>query len=125
MISGLGEGFPNRSFRTHDGHAGRWSKIVCRRVKHDAPSKGAGMTPPSRSYRPSLEALESRDLMAGHTANLTSGILRINGSAGADGITVRQINSRLSVDGVRISTTAGSVTSVALSQVSKIEIYGN
>lgn len=83
------------------------------------------MTPPPKpTFRPGIEALESRNLMATQLmASLSGGILKIWGTEAADTITVRNINQQLSVDGIQIGTTAGKVSKVASSQVSQIAVY--
>ena len=79
------------------------------------------------SFQPTLECLEERDLLAAHlTASLSGGLLRIEGTAGADTIVVRQVNNHLSVDGVRISIAGhGTAASVSVASVGRIAIYGN
>lgn len=80
--------------------------------------------PPSHSFRPGLEALEDRTLMAGSLmASLSGGALKIWGTEAADHITVRQVNQRLSIDGIQIGTSTGAAATVATTQVSKIEVY--
>src|SRR5947208_2823070 len=75
------------------------------------------------SRRPTLEALESRELMAaGLTASLSNGLLYVEGTELADTIRVRQLSGQLSVDGVSISTGSGAVASVSMSAVRSIRV---
>ena len=77
------------------------------------------------SFQPGLECLEDRTLLAAHlTASLTSGLLRIDGTAGADTIVVRDVRNQISVDGVRISAAGRAEASVSAAAVSRIEIFG-
>ena len=78
------------------------------------------------SFRPTLECLEDRTLMAAQlTASLSSGLLRINGTDHADTIVVREINHHISVDGVKISVNGRAEASVSDSAVGRIEVFGN
>lgn len=80
--------------------------------------------PPKRVFRPGVEALEDRTLMATSLmANLSSGVLKIWGTEGPDSITVRQINSRLSIDRIQIGTSSGKASSVSVGSVTSIAIY--
>lgn len=67
-------------------------------------------------FQPTVENLEDRCLMTGGvTASLsTNGLLAINGTEGNDVITVRQINNRISVDGVNGSWAANQVRGIAI-----------
>jgi uncharacterized protein YkwD len=78
------------------------------------------------SFRPTLECLEERTLLTAQlSASLSSGLLRIEGSAYADTIVVREINNRISVDGVKISVAGRGLASVSAAAVSRIEVFGN
>src|SRR5690348_12764821 len=78
------------------------------------------------SFRPTLECLEERTLLTAQlSASLSSGLLRIEGSAYADTIVVREINNRISVDGVKISVAGRGQASVSAASVSRIEVFGN
>jgi len=74
---------------------------------------------PNQFFRPSIEVLEGRSLPAAVTASLVAGDLRIQGTPGSDGITVRQSNDQLTVIG-----NGAIVASVNVSKVSRIDIYG-
>ncbi len=78
-----------------------------------------------RSFRPSLEGLEDRRLMAASlTASLsTKGVLRVEGTDRADTIVVRQINGSISVDGIQISDNGGKVGSVAAARVNEVDVF--
>jgi hypothetical protein len=70
-----------------------------------------------------IEALESRELMASSlTANLTGGVLRVEGTPGADQIRVLQANNQLQLQGVTIQVGQASQASVPTSSVNRIEI---
>ena len=76
-----------------------------------------------RTVRLSLEALEDRQLMATNlTATLTGGLLRVEATAGADTVHVRQSDNQISVDGIAIQTGTSSQASVAVSLVNQVEI---
>lgn len=78
-----------------------------------------------RTYRPHLEALEDRRLLAATlTANLNSGILTVEGTEAADRINLRQVAGRISVDNITITVGANQQSSVAASVVNRIKIYG-
>lgn len=83
----------------------------------------------SKRSRPAFEALEDRCLMAAGwvgnfrdipslpltvTASLSQGVLHIQGTYGADQITVRQINNQISVDGVAGSFAVGQVQNIEI-----------
>src|SRR5262245_20746484 len=71
-----------------------------------------------------VEALSSHELLASSlAASLTSGLLRIEGTAGADTIHIRQSNNQFSVDGISVQSGGVSQASVAASSVSRVEIY--
>jgi uncharacterized protein with LGFP repeats len=81
---------------------------------------GAGRKP----FQPSLESLESRELMA---ANLTAsllpgGVLHIEGTERADQIRVVQTGSELKVEGFSIQTASGLKSSVSLASVRLVEV---
>lgn len=76
-------------------------------------------------FCPQLEALEDRRLMAASlSANLSNGILNIEGTEKADRITVRQINGRVSVDGISIGVGVYQQASVAAGVVNRVKVYG-
>lgn len=68
------------------------------------------------SFRPTVETLEDRNLMAaGITASLTAdGILAVTGTEKNDTIVVRQMNNRISVVGVEGSWNASDVKLLAV-----------
>src|SRR4051794_2846787 len=80
----------------------------------------------SLSFRPGVEGLEERSLMAAHlTASLSAGLLRIDGTDHADRIVVRQVNNRISVDGIDINVRGqGKTASARAADVSRIQIRG-
>jgi len=84
------------------------------------------LTGRKHSFQPGLECLEERTLLAAHlSASLTGGLLRIEGTAGADTIVVREIHNQISVDGVRISRAGHpSESSVSAAAVARIEVFG-
>jgi RTX calcium-binding nonapeptide repeat (4 copies) len=62
-----------------------------------------------------MESLENRQMMAANlTVALTDGVLAIVGTEQADTIVVRQVNNRLSVDGVSGSFDASNVKGIAI-----------
>src|SRR5688572_7418581 len=66
-----------------------------------------------------IEALETRDLMASSlTASLGGGLLRIEGTPGADTIRVAQSNGQIKIEGIAIQSDGSSVAAVAASSVS-------
>ena len=74
------------------------------------------------SFRPSIEMLEDRQLMAaGLTASLSGGILKIQDQNPGDIVHVRELNNQISIDGISSITGAGGAT-VAISAVSQIQI---
>ena len=77
------------------------------------------------SFRPGVECLEDRTLPAAHlTAALSGGILRIEGSAQADRIVVRQIDNMISVDHLSIQVNGGGKAArVNASAVKQINIH--
>ena len=78
------------------------------------------------SFQPTLECLEERSLLAAHlTASLSGGLLRIEGTARADTIVVREIHNHISVDGIDIKVGGREQASVAAASVRRITIYGN
>jgi hypothetical protein len=78
-----------------------------------------------RAYRPYLEQLEDRRLLAASlTANLAAGILTVDGTEAADRINLRQINGRISVDGINVNVGIYQQSSVAAGVVNRIKIYG-
>jgi uncharacterized protein YkwD len=79
----------------------------------------------SHFFRPEVEGLEERSLMASHlTANLSGGVLRIEGTNQNDQILVRQDNNRISVSYTDIKVGSGYQASVAASSVKRIEVRG-
>jgi hypothetical protein len=63
-----------------------------------------------------FEALESRHVLTGVTASLTSaGVLNIVGADGVDQILVRQLSDRISLVGIAGSWSIGKVTSIDIS----------
>src|SRR5262249_11473748 len=71
-----------------------------------------------------IEALETRELMAASlTASLSGGLLRIEGTEGADSINVRKINDQISVEGIDILFGGVRTPSVSASQVSRLEVF--
>ncbi|MFO0864595.1 MAG: hypothetical protein U0744_08085 [Gemmataceae bacterium] len=75
-----------------------------------------------------VESLEQRDLMAAQlTATFAQGVLRVEGTDMRDRIVVQQANGNLKVDGVNINyvnADSPGVTSVALSEVKRLELAG-
>src|SRR5687767_14188167 len=70
-----------------------------------------------RTTRPQLciESLENRQMMAANlTASLTSGVLSIDGTDQGETIVVRQIDNRISIDGVSGSFNASQVALIAI-----------
>lgn len=77
------------------------------------------------AFSPVCESLEDRNLMAAQvTANLSGGLLRIDGTNLPDRILVRQINNRISVDGVAIAVNGQKQANVSAASVQRIEIHG-
>ncbi len=72
-----------------------------------------------------FDTLESRVVMASNLiASLSGGVLRIEGTEGADNITVRQTSGNLSVDGIKISYLGSQIAKVSAGSVSRIEVFG-
>jgi uncharacterized protein YkwD len=71
-----------------------------------------------------MEHLEERELMASHlTANLSGGVLRIEGTSHDDRIVVRQINNRILVETTAIQVQGkGNATGVRADAVSSIQV---
>src|SRR5262245_60929320 len=81
----------------------------------------------ARKARPatqmSVEALEARELMAASlTASRSAGVLRIEGTEGADLIRVRQVGDQISLESASITVGGSSQASVAAGQVNAILI---
>src|SRR5690348_3014226 len=74
-------------------------------------------------FRPSFQTLEDRTVRS-VTAGLSSGVLAIQGTDGPDTIHVRQMNDRISVEGLSISVNGQQAGDVAASDVKTIVIYG-
>src|SRR5947207_2641189 len=76
------------------------------------------------SFRPAVETLEDRSLMAAHlTATLAGGVLRIDGTSADDVIAVRENSGRISVDHVPIHI-CGSGDDTIVSQSTSDDIDG-
>src|SRR4051812_32986354 len=76
-------------------------------------------------FRPSLESLETRDLMAGSLqVTLVNGYLYVQGSNANDAISVNQSGGQLSVAGAQIVAGSARFNSVAASSVRAIAAYG-
>jgi len=76
-----------------------------------------------QTYRPCVEKLEDRSLLAANfTASLSAGgLLRVTGSDASDTIVVRQVHNRISVNGVAIAKPNGQkVATVAAGAVKSI-----
>ncbi len=75
------------------------------------------------NVRPSLEALETRELLAAQvTASLAQNVLTVEGTPGADHIAFWESQNQISVLGEPINLTGRQVASVASSSVSKIVV---
>jgi hypothetical protein len=72
-------------------------------------------------FRPTLELLEKRDLLA--SAHLSGGYLYITSTASHDFISVSEIDGRLSVRNTPIHVGSRTVSSVSASSVSKVVVY--
>jgi hypothetical protein len=83
------------------------------RGKEAATPRSQSRTPSGRapSFRPSLEALEDRQLLS-VTASLSDGLLSVAGDAVGDSMVVRQANNQITVVGTEYSFAADAVTSV-------------
>lgn len=66
------------------------------------------------TFRPTLEGLEDRQLLAASASLLPGGVLRVTGTNAADTIVVRQVNNQISVDGAR--------GAFPVSRVSRVEV---
>ena len=67
------------------------------------------------SFRPTVESLESRQLMAANiTAGFADGVLSIEGTDGADAIVVRNNYDEVSVDGVTGTVPASLVKAIVI-----------
>lgn len=79
----------------------------------------------NRPYRPTLENLENRDLMASNlTATLANGYLYVQGTSAADFITVTQSGGRVAVKDTLINVNGTKVSSVSANSFSKVVVYG-
>src|SRR5687768_11179908 len=79
--------------------------------------------PRQRRVRLGVEGLEARELpAAAPTATLSGGIHRGEGTNDADAISVRQVAGQLSFTGITIRDGAASVSQVAATRVTAIEV---
>lgn len=77
------------------------------------------------SHHPTLERLEDRLVPAAVlTANLTSGVLTIEGTEAADRVVVRQVSGQITVEGISIRVGSTLQTKVASNAVSTLKVYG-
>ncbi len=76
------------------------------------------------TYRPTLESLESRELLAVQ-AFVTSGTLNVVGSSSSDFILISQTNQQISVLGTQINVNGARATSVNAGSISRLMVYGN
>jgi len=77
------------------------------------------------TIRPSLEPLETRELpAAGILAYMQGSYLVVNGTAGADYLSVTQSAGRLSVYGTQITVGAAKVSSIDASKIAHVIIQG-
>src|SRR5687767_4107653 len=79
----------------------------------------------NNQFRPTLEFLETRNLMASLQASISGGYLYIQGSGGADYIGVNQSGSYVSVYGNTILYNGRRVGSVSTNAFSGIIVHGN
>ncbi len=71
------------------------------------------MSATKKPYRPQLDALEDRSLMAsGISATFSQGVLSVMGSSFSDRIAVREIGGRVSVDGFSGSILATQIRGI-------------
>jgi uncharacterized protein YkwD len=76
-------------------------------------------------FRPNVECLEGRTLLASHlSASLSGGLLRIEGTNHADHIVVSQDGGRISVQGTDIRAGGRMQESVSAAAVRKVEVFG-
>ena len=77
------------------------------------------------TFRPRLEPLETRDLLAGITAYvLSNNLLVVGGTTGNDYIAVTQADGKLSVYGAQISVGSSKVARVDASSINRVVING-
>lgn len=76
------------------------------------------------TFRPCLEALESRELPAAMQAYVAQGNLYVLGTGGSEFIQVRQTNQQLSVVGTQITLNGSRVNSVPASSIGQVIVYG-
>jgi hypothetical protein len=77
------------------------------------------------SYRPFVEPLETRDLLAGSIqATVVNQFLIINGTSGNDYLSVTQSNGRLSVYGSQIQVGGKLVSSIDAATITKVYMNG-
>jgi Ca2+-binding RTX toxin-like protein len=76
------------------------------------------------TYRPVVEALEQRELLAGIQAYVAIGNLYVLGTPGNDFINVAQTNNQISVAGTQIAVRNSRVNSIDASSISKVIVYG-
>src|SRR6516164_2191821 len=76
------------------------------------------------TYRPVVEALEQRELLAGIQAYVALGNLYVLGTPGNDFINVAQTNNQISVAGTQIAVRNSRVNSIDASSISKVIVYG-
>ncbi len=78
--------------------------------------------PAKSTYKPSIERLESRDLLAGVSAYFTQGSLVISGTTGNDYISVTESNGQLSVYGAQITFVGGRKVGIEAAKVDRVFI---
>jgi hypothetical protein len=76
------------------------------------------------TYRPVIEGLEQRELLADIQAYVALGNLYVLGTPGNDIISVVQANNQISVAGTQIAIRNGRVNSIDVSSISKVIVYG-
>ena len=82
---------------------------------------GAG----SRSFQPTFETLEDRQLMTGGlNASLSSGVLHITGTSSADVFDLRRSSDQISLQGTQISVNGVMQNQIPASTVKLIEVNG-
>lgn len=80
------------------------------------------MATPPPPFRPTVEPLESRELLA--NAFVQSGALIVEGTSGNDYLSVTQSSGRLSVYGSQINVAGAKTGSVDASTISRVYMYG-
>lgn len=76
------------------------------------------------TFRPQVESLESRELLAAPQASVLNGVLVVNGTSGNDYLSVTQAAGKISVYGAPITVGTSQAAAVDATLISKVVING-